>query len=374
MKKNWIQNSVWFLILVFASGITLRAHAATLNYGSPANISLSSPATILTIATGSVADNLVVNATSVVVTLSSSTGGTFTISSPAYDLTVASSSLGGTAMISCLSGSDSTLLSQSTGSTVYTITPSGTTCAGSSSSTPIIVSFNAVPFSINSGAATTLFWATNLATSLAIDQGVGAVSPMSTGSTTVSPSGTTTYTLTATNSNGTSTAQATVTVVSSSGGGSVGVAYGYASGGGGGGGPITPYVPLITTTTTTSLTTSTSISSLQAELNTLLAELASLEAQANGGNTSASSPSFFYTFTRNLSYGITGSDVKELQMFLISQNAGSAAQKLAAHGTTKTFATLTLNALIEFQKKAGIKPAVGYFGPITRAYVNTFMK
>jgi peptidoglycan hydrolase-like protein with peptidoglycan-binding domain len=67
---------------------------------------------------------------------------------------------------------------------------------------------------------------------------------------------------------------------------------------------------------------------------------------------------------------MTGSDVKELQQFLVSRNTGSAARKLSAHGVTRNFATLTKNALIEYQKKAGITPASGYFGPRTRAYVN----
>jgi peptidoglycan hydrolase-like protein with peptidoglycan-binding domain len=114
---------------------------------------------------------------------------------------------------------------------------------------------------------------------------------------------------------------------------------------------------------------SSSTSSLQAELNTLLAELAALETQANGSPSSVASSSS-YVFTRNLSFGLTGNDVKELQMFLISENTGPAARKLAAHGTTETFAALTLNALIEFQKNVGIHPAIGYFGPTTRAYVN----
>jgi peptidoglycan hydrolase-like protein with peptidoglycan-binding domain len=60
-----------------------------------------------------------------------------------------------------------------------------------------------------------------------------------------------------------------------------------------------------------------------------------------------------------------------LQLYLIFQNAGPAARKLKAHGVTKNFGTLTYNALMEFQKKAGITPASGYFGPKTRAYVNS---
>jgi peptidoglycan hydrolase-like protein with peptidoglycan-binding domain len=67
---------------------------------------------------------------------------------------------------------------------------------------------------------------------------------------------------------------------------------------------------------------------------------------------------------------MTGADVKQLQLFLISQNAGPAAHKLETHGTTQNFATLTEAALIEFQKHVGITPASGYFGPITRAWVD----
>ena len=71
---------------------------------------------------------------------------------------------------------------------------------------------------------------------------------------------------------------------------------------------------------------------------------------------------------------MTGNDVKELQQFLISHNSGAAWRKLAAHGTTNYFGSLTQNALIEFKKKAGIKPAIGYFGIITRKYVNNLIQ
>jgi peptidoglycan hydrolase-like protein with peptidoglycan-binding domain len=67
---------------------------------------------------------------------------------------------------------------------------------------------------------------------------------------------------------------------------------------------------------------------------------------------------------------MTGTDVRQLQRFLISQNAGAAARALKAHGITKNFGPLTKAALIEFQKSVGIRPTSGYFGPITRAYVN----
>lgn len=77
-----------------------------------------------------------------------------------------------------------------------------------------------------------------------------------------------------------------------------------------------------------------------------------------------------FQFTRDLKLGVTGADVNQLQRYLISHAAGPAAKELARHGTTEHFGTLTQNALIEFQRKAGIKPANGSFGPITRAYVN----
>ena len=58
-----------------------------------------------------------------------------------------------------------------------------------------------------------------------------------------------------------------------------------------------------------------------------------------------------------------------LQNYLISQNTGPAAQKLRTHGATSYFGILTYNALVEFQTSVGIH-ATGYFGSITRAWVN----
>jgi peptidoglycan hydrolase-like protein with peptidoglycan-binding domain len=65
-----------------------------------------------------------------------------------------------------------------------------------------------------------------------------------------------------------------------------------------------------------------------------------------------------------------GADVTALQEFLINHGIGPAAAKLKIHGTTPIFGILTYYAVVEFQKKAGIVPASGFFGPITRAYVN----
>jgi hypothetical protein len=73
------------------------------------------------------------------------------------------------------------------------------------------ITFIATPALIGSGQSSTLNWSTTNATSVSIDNGVGA-KPTS-GSADVSPLSTTTYTLTAIGPGGTSTASAVVTVI-----------------------------------------------------------------------------------------------------------------------------------------------------------------
>lgn len=75
---------------------------------------------------------------------------------------------------------------------------------------PSITSFTASPGSILTGQSTTLSWVSSGASSLSINQGVGAVG--ATGSTVVSPTVTTTYILTATNAAGSVSATVTVGV------------------------------------------------------------------------------------------------------------------------------------------------------------------
>jgi uncharacterized repeat protein (TIGR02543 family) len=78
-----------------------------------------------------------------------------------------------------------------------------------------------------------------------------------------------------------------------------------------------------------------------------------------------------YQFTRNLQVGMTGTDVKELQKYLNAQGFLLANSGPGAPGAeTEMFGSLTRQALIRFQLSKGISPAVGYFGPITRAFVN----
>ena len=88
-------------------------------------------------------------------------------------------------------------------------TPAG---GGGGGTRPTITAFTATPNLPVGGGTTTLNWTVSGATSLSIDQGVGAVTPVTTGSTTKAITATTTFTLTATNSAGSVTATATTTV------------------------------------------------------------------------------------------------------------------------------------------------------------------
>jgi hypothetical protein len=108
-----------------------------------------------------------------------------------------------------------------TTTTTYTLTatgPGGTinatttvTVGTATSASPQILRFEANPVTIAPGQNSTLSWATNNATSVSINNGVGTVQPN--GSVTVSPQQTTTYILTATNAQGQSvTDPVTVTV------------------------------------------------------------------------------------------------------------------------------------------------------------------
>lgn len=84
-----------------------------------------------------------------------------------------------------------------------------------------------------------------------------------------------------------------------------------------------------------------------------------------GASLPAGSPSF----PRGLGLGSSGEDVKLLQSFLIAQDSGTATDALEAAGATGYLGPVTQKALIEYQTKAGITPASGYFGPLTRARV-----
>lgn len=82
------------------------------------------------------------------------------------------------------------------------------------------------------------------------------------------------------------------------------------------------------------------------------------------------SQSFTSSFSRNLSLGMTGNDVKLLQQFLNTQGFTVSVYGPGSLGQeTTTFGRATWRALISYQKAMGIMPASGFFGPITRGRV-----
>lgn len=77
------------------------------------------------------------------------------------------------------------------------------------------------------------------------------------------------------------------------------------------------------------------------------------------------------TFSRNLTVGSRGADVMDLQKTLNAAGFTIAASGAGSVGNETTyFGPATRAALAKFQASKGISPAVGYFGPLTRANVN----
>lgn len=110
------------------------------------------------------------------------------------------------------------------------------------------------------------------------------------------------------------------------------------------------------------------------ELLAMIAQLQNTIANLQGGSTTGGSVSGIpagYQFTRDLTVGSTGSDVMYLQMFLNSHGNMVASTGAGSPGMESDyFGSLTKMALASYQAAQGISPAVGYFGPISRANVN----
>jgi hypothetical protein len=86
--------------------------------------------------------------------------------------------------------------------------------------------------------------------------------------------------------------------------------------------------------------------------------------------TSSGTPSSF-AFSQNLQFGMNNSDVRRLQIFLNARGFVIAASGAGSPGNETTyFGSATRAALARFQAANRISPAVGYFGPTTRAFVN----
>lgn len=122
---------------------------------------------------------------------------------------------------------------------------------------------------------------------------------------------------------------------------------------------------------------------LQALIATLTAQINSMQAQlAQGGSTTGTATTGNgYVWTRDLSQGSTGADVKALQVFLNSD----ADTRVAATGAgsvgleTEYYGPATAAAVSKFQVKyrseilspSGLVNPTGYFGPSSRAKANT---
>ncbi|HEX4104483.1 MAG TPA: peptidoglycan-binding protein, partial [Candidatus Paceibacterota bacterium] len=164
--------------------------------------------------------------------------------------------------------------------------------------------------------------------------------------------------------------QPALTNNSSGGGGGGTVTSGGGGGGGGGGSAVNYTFPTAVSTSTPGTASSTSIASMTtAQLEALIAQLEAQlqELEAELGN-AQSTP----VFARNLTLGSFGLDVKALQQYLNAHGfpvntvpgyAGSLGYE------TEYFGAKTQEALAALQVNVGITPDVGYFGPITRAYV-----
>jgi hypothetical protein len=115
---------------------------------------------------------------------------------------------------------------------------------------------------------------------------------------------------------------------------------------------------------------------LQAQIDALLAQLTTLqnELAAMGGGTVAITGCTITSFTRDLSQGMNGEDVKCLQIILNSSaDTQVAATSYGSPGNeTIYFGSLTLAAVKKFQTKYGLD-ASGFVGAATRAELNAIL-
>ena len=96
---------------------------------------------------------------------------------------------------------------------------------------------------------------------------------------------------------------------------------------------------------------------LQAQITALLAQIAALQAQLQTPSTGTPASC---SFTRNLTMGSKGDDVKCLQQWLNANGYAVATTGAGSAGNeTMTFGGLTRSALAKYQAAKGISPAVG---------------
>jgi len=119
-------------------------------------------------------------------------------------------------------------------------------------------------------------------------------------------------------------------------------------------------------TTTTTTTNSSSMAALQAQVQALLAQIAALQ-----GTGTATTGGACFTFTQDEHFGLSGGQVMWVQEFLNGHGFQVAASGAGSPGNeTAYFGGLTRAAVARWQAAAGISPAVGYWGPLSRAKAN----
>jgi hypothetical protein len=198
------------------------AFAADQTYSANTTIALTSPAINFTILANSVSTTLTVDTGGFTVVVPPS--GTFTVTSASRDLNMSGNSSATVVSLSCSSGTARLVITAGASAETISVSPTSGQCISGggggggggggapSNPSPTISSFTASPSSISAGESSTLSWNVANATSLSVNQGVGTLPNIATGTKTVTPSVTTTYTLTVGNANGTVTASATVTI------------------------------------------------------------------------------------------------------------------------------------------------------------------
>jgi len=77
-----------------------------------------------------------------------------------------------------------------------------------------------------------------------------------------------------------------------------------------------------------------------------------------------------YQFVRNLNEGMSGDDVAELQAWLCEKGFLQTSEGSSLTAVTGYYGAKTKQAVAALQVSVGISPASGYFGPLTRMYVN----
>lgn len=111
-----------------------------------------------------------------------------------------------------------------------------------------------------------------------------------------------------------------------------------------------------------------SAADLQAQISSLLATIQSLQAQLAATQGGSSSSAGACSFTRDLTVGVTGDDVKCLQKYLNSKGFTVATTGAGSSGNESTyFGAKTAAAAAKWQAANGVTPAAGYFGAKSRA-------